>query len=71
MTIRIATFVLALAALALGTVSLPGTSEAAGACVGNVNCNKPPVYKGTRHCYYLPTVSNGSVTGVQKVCSWY
>ncbi len=29
MTIRIATFVLALATLALGTVSLPGTSEAA------------------------------------------
>jgi|tagenome__1003787_1003787.scaffolds.fasta_scaffold15417779_1 hypothetical protein len=32
-----------------------------GGTIGNVNPN--------RHCYYLPTVANGRVTGVEKVCS--
>ena len=62
--------VLTLSALALGIIALPDSSQAAGVCIGKVNCGGPaPYYKPTRHCYYLPTVANGRVTGVALVCN--
>jgi hypothetical protein len=52
------------AALALGVASLFGAGPASAAvCNGTVQ----PTHMGrTYQCYYLPTVSNGRVTGLQK-----
>jgi len=54
----------AAAMLAFGTATLLSGGQAkADICDGTVQ----PDFRGrTRQCYYLPTVSNGRVTGVQK-----
>ena len=52
-----ATFVLALASL-----SDLGSALAGPACDGSVSTFR----RGTWQCYYLPTVANGRVTGLQK-----
>jgi hypothetical protein len=52
------------AALALGMASLFGAGTAnATVCDGTV---QPTHMNRTYQCYYLPTVSNGRVTGLQK-----
>jgi hypothetical protein len=53
------------AALALGVASLFGGGTAnAAVCDGTVQHTH---MNRTFQCYYLPTVSNGRVTGLQKV----
>jgi len=55
---------LKIAALALGTASLFTAGQAsAEVCDGSMQLNRRGI---TRQCYYLPTVSNGRVTGLQK-----
>jgi prepilin-type processing-associated H-X9-DG protein len=52
------------AALALGVASLFGAGQAnAAACDGSVEQMRNGM---TKQCYYLPTVSNGSVSGLEK-----
>jgi hypothetical protein len=63
----------AFAAALFGMLGSSSPSQAQTGCYG-VHHHRPcapPVYRGTQHCYYLPTVANGRVTGVEKVCSWY
>lgn len=51
------------AALALGVASLFGAGTANAACDGSVQ----QLHNGrTVQCYYLPTVTNGRVSGLQK-----
>lgn len=56
------------AILAVGAVSLFGAGQAnAAACDGTVQ----QMHNGrTIQCYYLPTVSNGRVSGEQKVVNY-
>ena len=51
------------AALALGVASQFGAGTANAACDGSVQTG---FHGRTTQCYYLPTVSNGRVTGLQK-----
>jgi hypothetical protein len=51
------------AALALGVASLFGAGTANAACDGSIQTG---FHGRTTQCYYLPTVSNGRVTGLQK-----
>jgi hypothetical protein len=58
------------AVLALGVASLFGAGQANAA-----DCNRSEQLAGWRmgrsvQCYYLPTVSNGRVTGLQKEVSY-
>jgi hypothetical protein len=54
----------AAAMLAFGVASLLSAGQAnASTCDGAVETNRLGT---TRQCYYLPTVSDGRVTGVQK-----
>lgn len=51
------------ATLVLAAASLFGAGSANAACDGSIQTG----YRGlTTQCYYLPTVSNGRVTGLQK-----
>ena len=56
---------LKIAAFVLGAVSLFTANQASSAevCDGSVQTNRRGT---TRQCYYLPTVSDGRVTGLQK-----
>jgi hypothetical protein len=51
------------ATLALAAASLFGVGTANAACDGSVQVG---FHGRTTQCYYLPTVSNGRVTGLQK-----
>src|SRR4051794_15074948 len=54
----------AVAMLAFGVATLLSAGQAsAETCDGSVQSNHRGI---TRQCYYLPTVSNGRVTGLQK-----
>ena len=54
----------AAALLAFGVATLLSGGQAqAETCDGSV---QPGFHGRTRQCYYLPTVNNGRVTGVQK-----
>ena len=71
MSIKFGLLALGVFALALPASSTP--SHAGPGCSPYYHhrpCS-PPVYHGTQHCYYLPTVANGRVTGVEQVCNWY
>ena len=56
------------ATLALGVASLLGAGQAnAAACDGSIQ----RMHNGrTIQCYYLPTVSNGRISGEQKVVNY-
>ena len=56
----------AAAALAVGIVTSFIATPAAAACDGTVHHG----WGGSVRCYYLPTVSNGRVTGVEKHLSF-
>jgi hypothetical protein len=73
MTTKIALAAFAAALFGMLGSSSPSQAQWGGGCYDHHRhrpCS-PPVYRGTQHCYYLPTVANGRVTGVEKVCSWY
>jgi len=44
-----------------------------GAAVGGVASGGPVVVQPSRQprCYYLPTVADGAVNGLRKVCQYY
>ena len=51
------------AALALGVASLFGAGTANAACDGSVQTG---FHGRTTQCWYVPTVSNGRINGMQK-----
>jgi hypothetical protein len=51
------------ATLAIAAASLFGAGAANAACDGSIQTG---FHGRTTQCYYLPTVSNGRVTGLQK-----
>jgi len=56
------------ATLALGVVSLLGAGQAnAAGCDGSIQQTRSG---RTIQCYYLPTVSNGRISGEQKVVNY-
>ena len=55
--------ILKVAALALGAVSMFGASAANAACDGSVQTG---FHGRTTQCWYVPTVSNGRINGMQK-----
>ena len=69
MSIRTKLGALALAALTTGFALSFGSGQAAAATCGDGSWQRAPDgYQ--KKCYYLPTVSNGRVTGVAEHYAW-